>query len=303
LILFWLAAAVMSGAAAVLMLRAAARARAPGEAAGVRAALTLCLAAPLLAAVLYLGLGSPGAPDQAHAARVDAWRRAPDRIGPEQAAAVLETITRERPSDPEAYVQLGRARLAAGDAFGAVRAFERATALKPDDPGAWTALGRALLALERPAVPEARRALARARKLAPGDADPRYWLARAALADGDAAGALAQWRALAAELPAADPRRAALEMEIAQAEGAAAPVEAAIAGMVEGLAARLREQPDDAQGWARLARAYAVLGREAELQAALAEARRRFADRPEALRAVEAGAAEGRARAPLRAGG
>ncbi|CAI8055274.1 Cytochrome c-type biogenesis protein CycH [Geodia barretti] len=33
-----------------------------------------------------------------------------------------------------------------------------------------------------------------------------------------------------------------------------------IRGMVEGLAARLEENPDDAQGWRRLARSYAVLG-------------------------------------------
>ena len=33
-----------------------------------------------------------------------------------------------------------------------------------------------------------------------------------------------------------------------------------IRGMVEGLAARLEENPDDAEGWRRLARSYAVLG-------------------------------------------
>lgn len=34
-----------------------------------------------------------------------------------------------------------------------------------------------------------------------------------------------------------------------------------IAGMVDGLAARLKDRPDDAEGWAMLARSYAVLGR------------------------------------------
>jgi cytochrome c-type biogenesis protein CcmH len=110
---------------------------------------------------------------------------------------------------------------------------------------------------------------------------------------------------VAAALPPSDPRRAALQSEIAALDGAkaAAPVDSAIEGMVAGLAARLRAEPIDSAGWARLARAYAVLGREAELAAALTEVRRLFAGRPEVIQAVEASAAEGRARSPLRAGG
>jgi len=38
--------------------------------------------------------------------------------------------------------------------------------------------------------------------------------------------------------------------------------------MVEGLAARLEEDPDDPQGWLRLANAYEVLGRSEEAIAA-----------------------------------
>jgi cytochrome c-type biogenesis protein CcmH len=42
------------------------------------------------------------------------------------------------------------------------------------------------------------------------------------------------------------------------------PTAAQVAAMVEGLAKRLKERPDDAQGWVMLARAYAALGRTAE---------------------------------------
>lgn len=311
MILFWLAAALLSAGAAILMLRAAARARTAAEPVAGKAALFLCLSAPLLAAALYLFVGSPGAPDQAHATRVRAWREAPETLGPREAAAVLERIVEERPEDALAHIQLGRARLAGGDAFGAVRAFERAAVLAPGEASNWTALAQALLTLETPSATEARRALVRAQALAPGDPEVRYWLGRTAAIEGNLAGAEAEWGALAAALPASDPRRAALQGEIAGLKSSGlpnaapvggAPVDAAIDGMVEGLAARLRAEPDDPEGWARLARAYAVLGREAELQAVLIEARRLFADRPEALRALEAGAAEGRARAPLRAG-
>ena len=45
-----------------------------------------------------------------------------------------------------------------------------------------------------------------------------------------------------------------------------------IAGMVDGLAARMKERPDDAEGWTMLARSYAVLGRFADAEPAYARA-------------------------------
>lgn len=63
---------------------------------------------------------------------------------------------------------------------------------------------------------------------------------------------------------------------------AAAPGEAAsggdasnlqqIASMVDGLAERMKERPDDAEGWTMLARSYAVLGRFADAEPAYAKA-------------------------------
>ena len=253
-------------------------------------------AAAVLALGLYLAVGRPDAPDQPFAERVRAWREAPEQIGPAEAAAVIEDIVKSRPTDAEAHTQLGRARLAGGDAFGAVRALERATQLEPKAASRWADLGRALLAMEPPAAEEAERALRRALGLAPGDPNARYWLGHALVARGDIAAGVAEWRALAAGLPADDPRRGALAAEIAAAQ--APPTASAIEGMVEGLAARLKAQPDDPAGWARLARAYAVMGREAELQAALGEARQRFSG--EALARIEAEAAAGRR---LRSGG
>jgi cytochrome c-type biogenesis protein CcmH len=42
--------------------------------------------------------------------------------------------------------------------------------------------------------------------------------------------------------------------------------------MVEGLAERLKDEPDDADGWRRLARAYEVLGESEKAKDALAQA-------------------------------
>jgi len=120
----------------------------------------------------------------------------------------------------------------------------------------------------------------------------RYQLGRAREAAGDPAGALALWRAAASDLPAGEPRRAALEGEIARLEGGSQAVEVdpAVRGMVAGLAARLRRSPDDPVGWARLVRSYGVLGDDAAQAAALARARALFRDRPEDLALVEAAA-------------
>ena len=245
--------------------------------------------APVLALGLYLGLGSPGVGDQPYAERLRAWRASPEGLGPNQAAAVLEAVVRERPDDAQAQRLLGRARLAGGDAIGAVGALEASVRMQPRRADVWIDLAEALLALEPPATAEARRALGEALKLAPGDVTARYWLGAASVAEGQAAAGLNQWRALAAELPAGDPRRQALLNEIASASGAGEP---AIRAMVEGLAARLREQPDDPEGWARLVRAYAVLGREADLRQALEIARERFGGQE--LARIEAEAAAGR---------
>jgi cytochrome c-type biogenesis protein CcmH len=53
--------------------------------------------------------------------------------------------------------------------------------------------------------------------------------------------------------------------DTAAADGqGAAPTPEQVSAMVDKLAQRLKERPDDAQGWSMLARAYAVLGRTAE---------------------------------------
>ena len=66
---------------------------------------------------------------------------------------------------------------------------------------------------------------------------------------------------------------------------------AAVRGMVAGLAARLKSNPDDPQGWVQLVRAYAVLGQAGDRDAALKAANTRYAGKPEVLKALAAAAA------------
>ena len=68
--------------------------------------------------------------------------------------------------------------------------------------------------------------------------------------------------------------------------------QAMIEGMVETLAARLKQSPDDVEGWKRLIRSYTVLGKTDEAKAALGDARRAFPSDSAAAREIAAFAGE-----------
>jgi len=277
----------------------------------MRAVLAVVAAAAAVAIAAYLSVGSPGAPDHPYSQRLQAWRAAdPATLDAPRAAAVLGSLAKERPNDPDVWSNLGLARAQAGDAIGAVRAFERALALRPNAAEDWTALGISLAELNggKPG-PDGLRAFQRALEIDPKAPGPRFYLGQAEIEAGRVAEGLALWRAAAASLAPADPRRQAIESDIrrvesgplttpapspggAEAVASAAPEDQAemIRGMVAGLAARLEQQPDDPQGWARLVRAYGVLGDTAARDAALGRARALFRDRPADLAVVEAAA-------------
>jgi cytochrome c-type biogenesis protein CcmH len=255
--------------------------------------------------VVYLKVGRPGLNDQPFQARLAVWSKTdPGRMGPAELAAVIRTITNKHPSDPEAFNYLGRAQMAAGDAGEAARSFSRASRLAPKDPGLHIAYGEALLAAaDGQFSPEAKEAFRTALALDPNNGAARYYVARARIGDGKVEEGLSQWRALAASLPVGDQHRQLVEAQIAQVEktgGLASPAteqanqsagmnrNAFIQSMVGRLATRLETQPDDPDGWARLVRAYGVLGDVKSKDAALVRARTLFAKRPADLAKVEA---------------
>ena len=57
--------------------------------------------------------------------------------------------------------------------------------------------------------------------------------------------------------------------------------------MVQRLADRLKQQPNDPAGWARLIRSYAILGDAPKMQAALDQAHTVFKGQPEALKTID----------------
>lgn len=271
------------------------------DGAGPRKAVMAAIGATCVAAVgLYAVVGRPELPDQPYAKRVAEWKATdPSTLEPAKIAAVLEQVAASRPTDPEPLVFLSKARAAAGDLAGAEAALRKAVRVAPKRADIWSLLGETFVIEGKGQVGgDAKLAFGEALKIDPTDLRARYYLGRGKIADGDAAGGLSDWRTILQGLAADDPGRAALSREIAQVEATGRlasseptatenpQVQGMIAGMVEGLAARLAQSPDDPDGWVRLVRAYAVLGETAKRDAALASASARFKDQPKVLAAL-----------------
>lgn len=199
------------------------------------------------------------------------------------------------PDDLDGWKRLGDVYLKAGADEEAAKAYLRAIqvarASGRSRAGLYSDYGAALVGLSPGVPPEAENAFRFALALNPRDPVALYFMGFAAAAQGRAAEAAALWQTLLDESPANAPYRKALAQRIAalRPAGNAAPD---IDAMVARLAARLKVQPDDGEGWQRLVRSYAVLRDQAKAQAALADARAAMAKDPEALKALAAEARE-----------
>lgn len=205
----------------------------------------------------------------------------------------LGVAVREHPSNPRGWALLGQAYLTARDPADAAKAFARgidaAKAAGMPPTLFYSAYGEALTQASAGAVtPEAEAAFAQALALDPKDPAARYYLGLAEAARGNNAKALAMWTALLADLPANSPARADLVDRIAALTAKGGGGAPDIGAMVAGLAARLKDHPDDAEGWLRLVRAYAVLGDKTKAQSALAGARHAMKERGDVLAALDA---------------
>jgi cytochrome c-type biogenesis protein CcmH len=209
----------------------------------------------------------------------------------------LAKAMRQHPDDPRGWALLGQAYITAHDPDDAASAFARAidAAAKQGRRYSflYSAYGEALAQGAAGAVtPDAETAFKVALTLDPKDQAARYYLGLAAAANGNATQALAYWRDLLADVPANSPLHAELVDRIARLTAAGNGPAPNIQAMVEGLAARLKADPSDAEGWQRLVRAYHVLGDDAKARAALADARKAATGRQDVLAALAAEAKE-----------
>ncbi|MGB0572790.1 MAG: c-type cytochrome biogenesis protein CcmI [Alphaproteobacteria bacterium] len=258
----------------------------------------LAILIPLASVPLYLGLGNPGLPNQPFALR-EAPPEATDGVIAAARARLQQAEARatETSDDSQVWFDLGRLRLVAGDIDGAEIALARARELDPIRTEITSAHGESLARIADGLVtPAAREAFETALRGDPTDPRARYFLALADYQAGYEQDALEAWSALASDAPADAPWLATVRTRVtdtardlghnpadwlpkaAAAEavpGARGPTAADIAatqnlndderqamiqGMVDNLAARLEDEPDDLVGWRMLARSWEILG-------------------------------------------
>ena len=267
------------------------------------AALAMMIFVPASSLAIYLALGSPDVPDAPFAPRIEG----PAAALPLDALVIkVEQHLKENPDDIAGWEVLAPAYLRQRNFPAAILAWNRAIALGGETAGRLAARGEArVFAADGSLTPAAREDFARA--VARDAKEPRaqYYAGLADIQDGNKDKAIARWTKLIAASAPDAPWRASMEAELEALKGpgpSADQVKAAadmsvgdrqqmIEGMVAGLAARLKDKPDDLGGWQRLIRAYGVLGKSAEQSEALAKARKTFAGNAEAIAALEAAAA------------
>ncbi|MEJ0012357.1 MAG: c-type cytochrome biogenesis protein CcmI [Bauldia sp.] len=243
-------------------------------------ATAVIIAMPVAALALYLLLGSPLDPDLPLAARPDVAEFQKLNLG----VAQIEAHLAAAPDDGKGWEVIAPVYSALGRDADAAHAWQRAIDLLGSTAVRQANLGETLVAVGGGAVtPDAKAAFEKAHALAQDDARPRFYLALALSQAGDKDAATAAWRDLIATAP-----KDASWLPLAANQLAA--LQGGPEGMVAALAARLKTEPGDADGWAELVRSYMVLGRAVDARAALADARVALAGDAAKIAAVEAAA-------------
>lgn len=234
---------------------------------------------PLLALAIYGAYGSPQLPAQPLSARL---RNEPQQIDLAAALARIEAHLAAKPEDGRGWEVVAPVYLRIGRFEDAAKAYAAANRLLGETAPRLAAYGEALVSAAGGVVPAAARAaFEKALALEPATAKASFYLGQAAEQDGDIAQARSRYAALVANSPADAPWLPMIRERMTKLPGdgaaeavAALPAQdrqAAIRGMVEGLAARLEANGGTAEEWSQLVRSYAVLGERDKA----AEARRR----------------------------
>lgn len=243
---------------------------------------------PVAAVGFYVAVGTPGAPDQPLAARL----QVDNALGDIDAmVAMVEAHLASNPDDGEGWEVIAPVYSAAGRPNEAARAWANAIRILGSSAERETGLGSALTDINGGIVTEeARQAFERGLALDPTAIGPRFYLALGLGQEGRNEEAATAWRALLADAPAEGaPWVPLAQAQLAMVDPTAPPPEIPaeqlqmIEGMVASLAEQLRQQPNNPEGWVMLIRSYNVLDRDAEALTALADAKAALAADPQQI--------------------
>ncbi len=265
-------------------------------------AVIVTLVPPAIGLCLYLALGNPGLPDQPLEARL---------ANPGNNIALLvakaERHLAQNPNDGAGWDLLAPIYFRSMRIGDAEMAYRNAIRILGATPTRLSGLGETLVAANDGIVTEdARLAFEQAVKLDPANPRSRFYVGLSHEQAGRQAEARALFEAIAKESPADAPWMELINQHIAKNGGtpaiaqaqetepgkalgnpsqedmaAAANMEqgdrqAMIRGMVDSLAARLKDDPDNLEGWLRLVRSYSVLGEKDKAQEALKSGLKQF---------------------------
>ncbi|WP_117195434.1 c-type cytochrome biogenesis protein CcmI [Rhizobium terrae] len=258
---------------------------------------------PAIGLCLYLMLGSPGLPDQPLEARL---------ANPGNNVALLvakaERHLAQNPNDGAGWDLLAPIYFRSMRLGDAEMAYRNAIRILGPNPVRLAGLGETLVAENDGIVTEnARLAFEEAAKLDPANPRSRFYVGLGHEQAGRAAEARAIFERIARESPADAPWMDLVNQHIAKNGGtvAAPPASgtasapnalgnpsredmaaaenmsqgdrrAMIRGMVDSLAAKLKEDPNNLEGWLRLVRSYAVLGEKQKAAEALKSGLKQF---------------------------
>ena len=244
-----------------------------------RTAWVIALVMPAGAAGMYVWLGNPAAMNPVP-------QTAPSAAQVIQMVDTLAARLKANPNNPQGWAMLARSYKVMGRLAEAEEAFVKAGDFVNADPDLLVDYAE-LLALRADNRFEGKplALIKQALVLAPQHPTGLMVSGVAAFQSHDFAGAAAQWEKLLALLQPGSPDAQQIQANMDEARakiGQMPPIDPALVGamtpekineMVERLAQRLKSNPDDLAGWARLARAYRVQGRLAEADVADARAK------------------------------
>ncbi|MDR3369855.1 c-type cytochrome biogenesis protein CcmI [Rhodoferax sp.] len=240
-----------------------------------RTALAIALLTPILVLGIYLQLGTPAAINPV----------APDSVDQQRINQMVDSLAarlKTKPDDPKGWAMLARSYRILGRLDEAKQAFEKAGSYVHTDPDVLLDYATTLGSLAGNKLEgQSAKLIEEALKLSPENPNALMLSGVSAYQRTDYAGAIKQWEKLLSLIDPASPDVQQIQANIddARVKGKLPaddatklpPVPAGVAAggmtpdminqMVERLANRLKDNPNDYTGWARLANAYKVQGK------------------------------------------